>query len=103
MKTVKNVKDNEIKNNPLGKKTFKRIKGATGSGLSALKRKVVGPVGQKIGTRTTDAYEIDQILIDAWADVYKGNAASHDKLVKAFKGKYGHLFFKRKEQFKLKP
>ena len=29
MKTVKNDKDNEIKNNPLGKNTFKRIKGAT--------------------------------------------------------------------------
>ena len=52
MKTVKNDKDDEVRNNPLGKKTFKRIKGATGSGLSALKRKAVGPLGKKIGTHT---------------------------------------------------
>jgi hypothetical protein len=64
MKTVKDGKDEEIINNPLGKKTFKRIKGAIGSGLNALKRKAVGPLGQKIGTHTTDAFEIDQILIE---------------------------------------
>ena len=98
MKTVKSDRDKEIKKNPLGKKTFQRIKGASGSGLNALKRKVAGPLGQKIGTHTTDAYEICKNLMDAWADVYEGNAASHKDLVKAFKGKYGHLLFKRKEK-----
>ena len=88
----------------MGKKTFKRIKGAIGSGLNALKRKAVGPLGQKIGTHSTDALEIDQILIDAWANVYAGNASSHADLVKAFKEKYGHLAFRRKEGIvKLKP
>ena len=57
-----------------------------GSGLNALKRKVVGPFGQKIGTHThtTDAYEIDQNRMDAWADAYEGNAAARDDLVNAF-------------------
>ena len=41
--------------------------------------------------------------MDDWAYVYEGNAASHRYLVKAFKGKCGHLLFKRKEKFKLNP
>ena len=96
MKTVKSDREKEIIKHPLGKNTLQRIKGAIGSGLSALKRKVAGPLGQKEGTHTTDAFEIYQMLIDAWQDVYKGNSASHKDLVAAFKAKYGRLFYTRK-------
>ena len=48
------------------------------------------------------------MLIDAWANVYDGNASSHKEFVKAFKVKYGKLLFTRKtngkqEKFKLNP
>ena len=54
-------------------------------------------------THTTDAFEIDQILMDAWADVYKGNVSSHAELFEAFKGRNGALFFERNTEFKLEP
>ena len=46
--------------------------------------------------------------MDALANVYEGNAASHKDLIEAFKGKRGHLFYSRKkdyktEKFKLDP
>ena len=61
-----------------------QIKGAIGPGLNALSRNVRGTLGQVAGTYTTNAYEIDQILIESWKLVYEGNATSHKKLVADF-------------------
>ena len=66
---LRKTTNDEISKHPLCKNTFQNIKGAAGSGLKALKRKVRGPTGQKAGTYTTNAHEIDQILIDAWRTV----------------------------------
>ena len=79
----------EFTRRPLGKNTFQTIKGAIGSGLQALKRKVRGPKGQVAGTYTTNAFEIDQMLNDAWKAVYDGNVTFHKKLVEDFEAKYG--------------
>ena len=44
------------------------------------------------------------MLNDAWAAVYKGNAASHHKLVADFVAKYGNHIYKRKGgAFQLNP
>ena len=63
-----------------------------------------GPLGQVAGTYTTNACEIDQILIDAWKLVHEGNAKSHKKLVAEFIAKSLEYVYKRKAgKFKLKP
>ena len=50
---VRKTANDEISKHPLGKKTFQKIKGAVGSELKALKRKVRGPNGQTAGTPLT--------------------------------------------------
>ena len=101
LKEIQKGKNDEIPKHPLGKTTFQTIKWAILSGLEALKRKGRGPLGQLAGTYTTNAYEIDQILIDAWEGVYEGNATSHKKLVADFMANYGEYVCKRKaEHFK---
>ena len=71
LKCLRDERNDEFARQPLGKNTFQTIKGAIGSGVKALKRKVRGPKGQKAGTFTTNAFEIDDMLNDAWAAVYK--------------------------------
>ncbi len=48
------------------------------------------------GTYTTNAFEIDQMLNDAWAAVYERNVTSHKKLVDDFDAKYGKYIYRRK-------
>ena len=96
LKQVRSGKNAEFAMQPLGKKTFQTIKGAVGSGLKALRRKVRGPKGQTTGTYTTNAFEIDNILIDAWKRVDQGSATDHDALVKEFEAKYGKHIYRRK-------
>jgi len=104
LKELRDERNAEFTRQSLGKKTFQTIKGAIGSGLQALKRKVRGPKGQVAGTYTTNAFEIDQMLNDAWSAVYEGNVTSHKKLVDDFKAKYGKYIYTRNGgAFKLNP
>ena len=104
LKEVRSGKNVEFAKQPLGKKTFQTIKGAIGSGLKALRRKVRGPMGQETGTYTTNAFEIDNILIEAWKRVYQDNATDHDELVKKFEAKYGkHIYRRKGGKFHLDP
>ena len=63
-----------------------------------------GPKGQHAGTYTTNAFEIDNILIDAWKRIYQGNATDHDELVKKFEAKHGkHIYRRKGGKFHLDP
>ena len=56
------------------------------------------------GKYTANAFEIDQMLNDAWAVAYEGNVTSHKKLVDKFEATYGKYIYRRKGgAFKLIP
>lgn len=68
--------------------------------LTCLRRTTQGPDGEAIGSYTMNPKELDQMVIDAWAEIYKGNAEDHDQLVQDFLIQYDK-FLPKHEAFTL--
>ncbi len=56
--------------------------------LMHAKRTKTGPMGQAIGSITTQPSEVDDIAREAWQNIYEGNSSDIAATVSAFLGKY---------------
>ena len=64
--------------------------------MIALRRKK-GPRGQRKGTITTTPQEIDEIIQQAYGEIYKGNVEEPDKMMEKYIEEYDKNIFKAKQ------
>ena len=84
------------------KKAYKFLSNTFTAPILFLKRVVVGPAGQIIGTLATEHNELDEIVKTAWGSIYFGTKKDFNNLVPEFLKKYAKLFI-RQAEFNIKP
>ena len=101
LKELKEKRNELLHADPVGAASCSRANGVKGHKLNALKRDLIGPQGQRVGSLTTNADEMDGILIRAWKAVYNGTKQNLTELSGNFVTKYGNEMLWRSEEFEL--
>ena len=75
------------------KRAYRFIKSAVAHPLQFLARTRIGPLGQEIGTLTSDPMELDTIVHESYDPIYEGNIDDHNAHADGFiKKRYDSLF-----------
>ena len=79
-------------------KTLKNILGEpSAQPLTCLIRPSEGPNGERAGTYTMNAKEVDKLARDLWGAIYEGNGGEQGQLTEDFIKRYDPFIFKQKE------
>ena len=67
------------------------------------KRDRVGPLGQAVGTITTDPCEVDEVAIRKWHGIYQGNVDDLQQAARIFVGKYKQFMYFATSEYRVDP
>ena len=94
----KKAKEKEYKVKGKGEwKVCKDMQKETAKPMIALKRRKEGPRGQRKGTITTKPKEIDEIIQQAYGEIYKGNVENPKEMKRKYLEEYSKYIHKAKQ------